>query len=121
MRSTADGRLLVGGEDDKIDISARRDARVEKKAKKLMKRAEELFPHLPLRPGFAWAGTFAETDDGLPFFGAHREHGSRVLFAMAYGGNGVTYSALGGDLIASMIKRRAHPLKSIFGFSRIDA
>jgi glycine/D-amino acid oxidase-like deaminating enzyme len=35
MRSTGDGRLLVGGEDDNVDVPARRDARVEKKSRKL--------------------------------------------------------------------------------------
>jgi glycine/D-amino acid oxidase-like deaminating enzyme len=117
-RSTRDGRLVVGGEDDKIDIPARRDARVESKSRTLMKRARALFACLPLEPAFAWAGTFAETPDGLPYFGAHPQHGSRVLFAMAYGGNGITYSALGAELLAATIKRRAHPLRHIFGFSR---
>lgn len=118
MRSTGDGRLLVGGEDDAIDIPARRDARVEKKARKLEKQVRELFPHLPLRPAFSWAGTFAETKDGLPFFGAHAQHGPRVLFAMAYGGNGITYSAIGAQLLRARIERRRHPLAALFSFER---
>ncbi len=119
-RSTVDARLLIGGEDDRIDIPARRDARVDKKSHTLLKRAARFFPHLELTPAFAWAGTFAETDDGLPFFGAHEEWGPRVLFAMAYGGNGITYSALGAGLLAATIKRRAHPLRRLFGFARLS-
>ncbi len=119
-RSTGDGRLVIGGEDDAIDIPARRDARVEKKAARLRKRAARIFPHLNLQPAFAWAGTFAETDDGLPYFGAHPQYGPRVLFAMAYGGNGITYSALGGELIAAAILRRKHALQDIFGFARTN-
>src|SRR5690606_28133541 len=34
MRTTGDGRLLVGGDDDDLDIPARRDKRVEGKAKR---------------------------------------------------------------------------------------
>ena len=117
-RSTGDRRLLIGGEDDAIDIPARRDARVQKKARALCKRAARIFPGIRLKPAFAWAGTFAETDDGLPYFGAHPQHGPRVLFAMAYGGNGVTYSALGGELIAAAIARRKHALAGMFGFAR---
>ncbi len=118
VRTTQDHRMVVGGEDDTIDIPARRDARVQKKAKKLMRRAMKLFPAIAPAPAFAWGGTFAETPDGLPYFGAHPQWGNRVSFAMAYGGNGVTYSALGGDLIAAAIQRRKHPLAKIFSFAR---
>jgi glycine/D-amino acid oxidase-like deaminating enzyme len=118
-RSTADGRLLIGGEDDQIDIPARRDARVEKKVGILLKRARKLFPNLDLEPTFAWGGTFAETPDGLPYFGPHPEWGSRVLFAMGYGGNGITYSALGAEIIAATLKGEVHALSKPFAFSRI--
>lgn len=119
LRSTADGRLIIGGEDDAVDIPARRDARVGKKARTLMQQVAKLFPHLPLEPTFAWAGTFAETADGLPFFGPHDQHGPRVHFAMAYGGNGVTYSMLGAGLLRALIERRRHPLAELFSFARL--
>ena len=45
---------------------------------------------------------------------------ARVLFAMAYGGNGITYSAIGAGLLRSLIERRKHPLASLFGFSRVE-
>lgn len=120
MRATGDGRLLVGGEDDSIDIPARRDARVHRKAATLARQVEKLLPHLPMTPAFAWAGTFAETKDGLPFFGPHPEHGPRVHFAMAYGGNGITYSMLGAGLLRSLIERRRHALAPLFSFARLQ-
>jgi glycine/D-amino acid oxidase-like deaminating enzyme len=120
LRSTGDGRLLVGGEDDSIDVPARRDARVDKKAKVLGRKVGRLFPELPLRPAFAWAGTFAETEDGLPFFGPHPQHGPRVHFAMAYGGNGITYGMLGAGLLRALIEKRRHPLAGLLSFGRLD-
>ena len=120
MRSTGDGRLLIGGEDDSVDVPARRDARVEKKARILRSKVTKLFPHLPLQPAFAWAGTFAETRDGLPFFGPHAQHGPRVHFAMAYGGNGITYSMLGAGLLRALIEKRRHPLAALFDFKRLE-
>ncbi|HBK46337.1 MAG TPA: amino acid oxidase [Xanthomonadaceae bacterium] len=120
LRSTHDGRAIVGGEDDDLDIPARRDARVMKKARQLQKKVARALPDLHLRPAFAWAGTFAETADGLPFFGAHDQYGPRVAFAMAYGGNGITYSMLGAGLLRAGIERRAHPLAGLFGFARLD-
>lgn len=119
LRGTADGRVIAGGEDDDIDLPARRDRRVLGKANTLQRKIARAMPDLRLRPVFAWGGTFAETADGLPFFGAHAEHGARVLFAMAYGGNGITYSMLGAGLLRAAIERRAHPLAGLFGFGRL--
>ena len=120
MRTTGDNRLLVGGDDDDTDIPARRDKRVESKAKGLVKKVEKLLPQLTLRPAFSWGGTFAETEDGLPFFGEHPQWGPRVLFAMAYGGNGISYSMIGAGLLRATIEGRSHPLAPLFGFSRLD-
>jgi glycine/D-amino acid oxidase-like deaminating enzyme len=120
MRSTGDGRLLVGGEDDSVDIPAKRDLRVQKKSRLLQKKVGLLFPALPFKPAFSWAGTFAETKDGLPFFGSHAQHGARVHFAMAYGGNGITYSMLGAGLLRAQIEKRKHPLTELFSFRRLD-
>jgi glycine/D-amino acid oxidase-like deaminating enzyme len=119
LRSTDDGRLLVGGADDAMDIPARRDARVGKKARALLKKVLALWPQLPVAIDFAWAGTFAETEDGLPFFGPHPQHGPRVHFAMAYGGNGITYSMVGAGLLRALIERRQHPLAALFSFERL--
>lgn len=120
LRSTGDGRLVVGGCDDAIDLPARRDRRVESKARELVAQVARRFPRLDLKPAFAWAGTFAETADGLPWFGPHRQYGPRVQFAMAYGGNGITYSMIGAGLLRARIERRAHPLARLFSFARAE-
>lgn len=119
LRATTDHRLLVGGEDEPRDNPARRDALVLPKARRLQRYIERLAPHLPYVPAFAWAGTFAETRDGLPFFGSHPQRGPRVLFAMAYGGNGITFSVLGAELLRAQIERREHPLRELYGFGRL--
>jgi glycine/D-amino acid oxidase-like deaminating enzyme len=119
LRGSDDGRVLVGGADDAVDLPARRDRRVQGKSDKLLRQALALFPRAPIRPAFAWAGTFAETADGLPFFGPHPQHGARVLFAMAYGGNGIAYSMLGAGLLRALVEHRRHPLAQLFGFARI--
>ena len=118
-RATSDARVLVGGEDDKVDVPARRDRRVGPKAERLLAKAAAAFPGVTLRPAFAWAGTFAETPDALPFFGPHPRHGPRVLFAMAYGGNGITYAMAGAGLLRALAERRRHPLAALFGFARL--
>ncbi|HEY3520331.1 MAG TPA: FAD-dependent oxidoreductase [Rhodanobacteraceae bacterium] len=117
-RSTDDGRLIVGGEDDLIDIPALRDRRIPRKMERLLARLHELMPDLQPEIGFAWAGTFAETENGLPFFGAHPQLDPRVLFAMAYGSNGITYSAIGAHILTDAVRGEPHPLAALFGFGR---
>ncbi|MBN8480414.1 MAG: FAD-dependent oxidoreductase [Xanthomonadales bacterium] len=119
VRATRDHRLVIGGEDDRIDIPLRRDARVPGKAATLLRRLARWLPDLELEPGFAWAGTFAETADGLPFFGPHPALDRRILFAMAYGGNGIVYSVIGAGLLRATIERRRHPLRRLLSFDRI--
>ena len=119
LRSTGDGRLMVGGEDDDRDVPARRDRMVDRKAATLQRKVARLLPHIQMQLAFAWAGTFAETSDGLPLFGRHPQYGPRVLFALAYGGNGISYSMLGAGLLRAQIERRPHPLTRLFAFSRL--
>ncbi|KQZ67766.1 amino acid oxidase [Lysobacter sp. Root559] len=119
LRGTGDDRIIVGGEDDAIDVPAKRDARLHKKTQRLVRQVARRFPGLELAPSFAWAGTFAETEDGLPFFGPHQQYGPRVHFAMAYGGNGITYAEIGAGLLRALIERRPHPLAELFSFRRM--
>ena len=118
LRTTADRRVVAGGADDAVDIPARRDRRVARKTEHLLGKIRALFPQVPLQPAFAWGGTFAETADGLPWFGPHPRFGPRVLFAMAYGGNGITYAQAAAPLLRALAERRGHPLAGLFGFAR---
>ncbi len=120
LRSTSEGRILVGGEDDQTDRAEKRDAAVPKKSVTLMRKMKKLLPDLVLEKGYAWAGTFAETADGRPFFGPHPQHGPRVHFAMAYGGNGIAFSAIGAEILRARIPRKSHPLMKFFSFERIS-
>lgn len=118
LRTTQDGRLLIGGDDDEEDIPARRDERVLEKAHGLAEKVKALWPTLAINPTFSWAGTFAETNDGLPYFGPHDTLGPKVHFAMAYGGNGISYSMIGAKLLRALIEGKEHPLAALFSFKR---
>ena len=119
LRAADEGRLIIGGEDDRIDLPARRDRAVPRKSKRLLAKLRKLLGREDIEEGFAWAGTFAETEDALPFFGPHPEHGPRVHFAMAYGGNGIVYSVIGAELIRRRIERKTHPLMRFLSFERV--
>ena len=118
LRSTVDGRVIVGGEDDRVDIPAKRDAALPHKVRALVHKLHKRMPWLCVEPTFAWAGTFAETSDGLPYFGFHPQHGPRVLFALAYGGNGIVFSCIGADILLAHVRGERHVLRDFFSFDR---
>jgi glycine/D-amino acid oxidase-like deaminating enzyme len=119
LRATDDRRIIIGGEDDRLDLPAKRAAVLPRKVEKLMSRLRELAPDSRPELAFSWAGTFAETDDGLPFIGNAPGHDPRVHFVMAYGGNGITYSTLAAAMVRDAIQGRRHPLDALFGFGRM--
>ena len=117
LRTTVDERVVVGGEDEDFRDPDHRDALLAQKAERLAARYRELFPGETLNVDFAWAGTFGETDDGLPYFGAHDDWPS-CQFALGYGGNGITFSVIGAEIVRDAIVGRAHPHADLFRFGR---
>mgnify|MGYP001028699191 CR=1 FL=1 len=115
MRVTDDSRLLIGGEDEDFVNTAKRDALLGKKQLKLEKRVQRMMPELDFRTDFAWAGTFGETKDGLPVIGKHRDFPS-AYFVLGFGGNGITFSVTGMQMVSAMLKNKKHPLEEYFKF-----
>ncbi|ALW89558.1 NAD(P)/FAD-dependent oxidoreductase [Deinococcus actinosclerus] len=102
-RTTQDGRVVIGGEDDNHHSPARRERALPAKQKRLERKLGKLLPHLHPETAFAWAGTFGETKDGLAYIGP-RQTGDRLLFALGYGGNGITYSVQAARLLTDLIQ-----------------
>jgi len=99
LRWTGDGRLLVGGEDTKHRGAKGSRQRLTKARGRLASYLAEVYPMLAAeRPAYVWEGLFAETPDGLPYIGSHSRYPKR-LFALGYGGNGMTASFLAAKLL----------------------
>jgi glycine/D-amino acid oxidase-like deaminating enzyme len=117
LRTTMDGRVMVGGEDVDFVDAAARDRLIAAKTATLRRRARVLFPRLELQPAFTWTGTFAETDDGLPFIGVHpRLGGARI--ACCYGGNGLLFGVLAAEIVTAAVRGDRHPDADLFSFDR---
>jgi glycine/D-amino acid oxidase-like deaminating enzyme len=120
-RWTQNHRLVFGGR-DRLRTSGRRErtAAVREQADLLARDLAALFPVLEdVEPEYAWEGLFATTPDGLPYIGRHRRY-PRHLFALGYGGNGMTFGFLAAQILARAIRDRTMAADSIFGFSRMD-
>lgn len=117
LRTTADGRVIVGGEDDDFADAGRRDRSLPRKTARLVRRFKALFPDTPLEPAFAWAGTFAETPDGLPYIGRHPDY-PNAWFAACYGGNGLVFGVVAASIIRDACLSRPNQATTLFRFDR---
>jgi glycine/D-amino acid oxidase-like deaminating enzyme len=116
-RQTEDGRALIGGADTAFENDHQRDALIERQTERLLQRCSRLFPDLRFEPSFAWAGTFAETKDGLAYIGRLPKK-PRLYAALGYGGNGITFSMIAARLITDLIVGRPNADAPVFSFER---
>jgi glycine/D-amino acid oxidase-like deaminating enzyme len=113
IRTTADGRALIGGEDADFEDEAKRDALIPAKAKRLAAKAKTLLPELDTEPEFAWAGCFGQSATGLPAIGA--VPGWAGCYAvMGFGGNGITFSAIAAQMLQRMVLGLPDPDEDLF-------
>ena len=120
FRWTDDGRILFGGEDRPVPRGrrARRTALV-RAAKALRDKLVQIYPAADaLTIANAWEGLFATTPDGLPYIGAHRGY-PRHLFALGYGGNGMTFGVLAARILLRQFLGRPRPEDAIYSFARL--
>lgn len=117
MRTTDDNRLLIGGEDEEFVDQQKRDELLGEKAEKLAKYVGRVLPDYDFRSDFVWAGTFGQTKDGLPYIGPHPNF-PNACFVLGFGGNGITFSVIGMELISKMLKGEKPKLAEYFRFRR---
>lgn len=117
LRTTPDNRVLIGGRDVWFHDPAKRDKLMKYKAKHLVEDANKLFPHLNFKPEFTWCGTFGSTKDMLPYIGEYKPL-PNSYFSLGFGGNGITFSLIGAEIIRDLILGRDNKDAEIFKFDR---
>jgi glycine/D-amino acid oxidase-like deaminating enzyme len=117
IRTTADGRVVVGGEDEDVTEEAKRDALLPSKVAALQDKTKALLPWLDATADFAWAGTFGESENGLPSIGPVPDM-PNCYAVLGYGGNGITFGVIAAQLIAQRLCGRPDPDERLFAFDR---
>jgi glycine/D-amino acid oxidase-like deaminating enzyme len=115
IRTTSDGRVVVGGEDEDLDDEQRRDAMIDAKVEVLQAKAKKLLPAVDMTAEFRWAGTFGESENGLPTIGAVPGM-PRCYAVLGYGGNGITFAVAAAQIIAAELCGQADPDAEVFAF-----
>jgi glycine/D-amino acid oxidase-like deaminating enzyme len=115
IRTTMDGRVVVGGEDESIVDEAARDALLPTKVEALQAKAKALFPQLDVNADYAWTGTFGESETGLPSVGA--VPGMANCYAvLGYGGNGLTFSMMARQILMALLSNDCDSDADLFAF-----
>ena len=111
-------RLLLGGNDRPLVPPARRKQAFAASTRSLRDYFTRLLPVLgDIEIEAAWEGLFAHTPDGLPYIGSHRRY-PRHLFALGYGGNGMTFGFLASRLLLDAYRNIDNPHLQLFAFNR---
>ncbi|MFZ5692009.1 MAG: NAD(P)/FAD-dependent oxidoreductase [Pseudomonadota bacterium] len=117
LRSTPEGRIICGGEDEDFSDEEKRDALLPRKTMTLQKKLRKLLPAVSADIDFAWAGSFGQSSTGLPSIGAIPGM-PHCFAALGYGGNGITYSRIAADIITSVVDGRSDCDADLYQFDR---
>jgi glycine/D-amino acid oxidase-like deaminating enzyme len=114
-RPTADGRILMGGEDapyfygSKVDASHDRNPRV---FDRLQRDLLAIYPQLAgIRFTHTWGGPIAVTSRFVPTFGSLE--GGRVFYGFGYSGHGVAPTHTGGQILRDLVLERPSELTEL--------
>ena len=88
--------------------SSRENTRIAMKLAKLL-------PALMPSQEFAWAGTFGSTATGSPII-APIPRKPRIHAVMGYGGNGITFSRMAAELVATALRGGQDPDSALFAY-----
>lgn len=115
LRTTGDGRIICGGEDEEFSDEDARDALIPAKTARLSAKLARLFPHVDPRPEFAWAGAFGTTRTGLPLIGKLPGR-PRIHAVLGYGGNGITFSRIAAEMVRADLTGATDRDAALFAF-----
>ena len=102
IRTTVEGRIVVGGLDEDKPEAPQSDEIIQKRAENLLHQVRELFPDYDIQIDFAYAASFGESMDNIPFIGEHPTKKNQ-FYLLGYGGNGTVYSMLGSQILKDLI------------------
>lgn len=108
FRMGADGRLIVGGEDEASPVAHEDKAKLKRKCGTIAAKLKRLLPEVEFEIDYAWAGAFGESATGLPSIGPVPDM-DHCWAVMGFGGNGITYSVIASQIVAAEVRGGSDP------------
>jgi glycine/D-amino acid oxidase-like deaminating enzyme len=118
VRWLDEDRVLVAGADQPVVAPQSRDRAVVQRTGQLMYELSLSYPAISgTPPEWGWSSSFADTVDGLPYIGTHRNF-PRHLFALGMGRHGPSASWLAARVLLRHISGEPAKGDELFDFSR---
>ena len=115
MRTTPDGRIVCGGEDEDFSDEEKRDALLARKTKTLARKLGQVIRGANTTVEFSWTGSFGSSVTGLPRIGLVPGM-PNCWAALGYGGNGTTYARIAADVICGALSGRPDTDADLYDF-----
>lgn len=117
VRTTANDRVMMGGEDEPFTTGAARARRLPAKTQALLRKFERWFPDAQPAVSRSWAGAFAVTSDGLGYIDETPMY-PHAIFVIGTGGNGMVFSTVAAGILDDLIRGRPNRDAHLFRFNR---
>ena len=117
IRTTPQGHVICGGEDAEIADADERDALNEAKTARLVEKLGKLLPMIDPTADYSWSGSFGDSKTGTPTIGPVPKM-PNCYAAMGYGGNGITFSMMAGQMLRGMITGVGDADSDLVSFTR---
>jgi glycine/D-amino acid oxidase-like deaminating enzyme len=116
---TKDDRIIICGASQPVQGPRMREKTLVQRTGQLMYELSRLYPEISgLRPAYGWDATVADTPDGVPFIGTHRNF-PRHLFALGFGSIGSAHAFLAARILLRAYRQELEPGDEQFAFARI--
>ena len=112
-RGVKEDRVIFGGEDHRRDVKVK----AGKNFTALKNHFQELMGTTRFRLHRDWRGPILESIDGLAYIGRWGE--TRLLYAFAFSGNGMTYAALSAMMFRDIIMKGKSVWEPLYSVNRI--
>ncbi|MGQ0767031.1 MAG: NAD(P)/FAD-dependent oxidoreductase [Gemmatimonadota bacterium] len=113
-RTTADGRIVAGGQDEAGPHEHTDPPTLTRKARRIKRVLDSLIPDVTGDTEYCWGGTFGESSTGLPIID-RVPHLPGCFMVMGFGGNGISHSVLGAEIVTSWILGHRDPDADLYG------
>jgi glycine/D-amino acid oxidase-like deaminating enzyme len=115
FRTTPDGRVIGGGEDENGPHAHADEGKMKRKVRAIRKKIRDLVGVDVEEPAFDWAAPFGTTTTGLPFIDSVPGK-KRTMTVMGFGGNGITFSMIAAQILAARVLGGCDPDAPLFAF-----